>query len=154
MTTQAADRVLQVMPPCLAAGRMRGAVDKCVGVALRLAGIIHCEDPQEAGDLVNQLTLDELLMLPFVLAAMVDVDKTPGELLGWLDYTPPNPLRRVTAVAPPSVLVSAPRPRRHDAECGTHTGWESHRKHGDSPCEPCEIAEAAWQRTRTVPSAA
>lgn len=142
-------RIASVMPPLLPPRRMRDAVDRNVGVALRLAGIIHMSDPVEAAKLVAGISAEDMTVVACLLAAMVDIDKTPGELFAWVPgYRAPDRLRRVTAVAPPSILLDQPRKRAHDAECGTHNGYLAHLRHGETPDPECEIAEQAWQRTR------
>ncbi len=153
-TTQA-DRLTVMIPPCgVPENRMRGVVDSLIGPALRLAGTIHgVDDLTEAGEVINKLTLDQLLVLPFVLAAMVDIDKTPGEMLGWTGYVPPAKFRRVTAVAPASVLTGPPA-RRPGAVCGTRKGFISHQQHGEPPCRECTVASDAWERTRRATHAA
>lgn len=148
------DLVAGWLPSCgVPDDRMRDVVDSTVGVALRLAGIVHDEDPADAAELVDGLTDEQRRVLPFVLAAMVDIDKTPGELLGWTWYAVPDRLRRVTAVAPAYVLLDQDR-NRALAECGTRKGFLAHIGKGEDVCTACRIASDAWLRTRGATNAA
>jgi hypothetical protein len=139
-----------MIPPCgVPEHRMRDIVDPLVGVALRLAGIIHLDDPRHAVRLMAGLDDDQRAVLPYVLAAMVDIDKTPGELLGWAGYIPGTRIARVTAVAPANVLLDKARHRAHDPQCGTRGGYLAHKRRGEDPddCPECVIANQAWLRS-------
>lgn len=155
-----AELLTRMLPPCLPADRMLAAVDSVLGAALRITGIMHdLDDPAHASEIILGLDRDQQMVLPYVLAAMVDVDKTPGELLAWVPgYAPPKRLARVTAVAPKSILLDSRKTRQHDAECGTHNGFLRHIRDGEPVDIECGIAEKAWRRTaapkrrkRTVP---
>lgn len=52
--------------------------------AMRLAGMVRDEGPDTIGAYLDPLTPDQLYALTVTLAAMVDVDRTEEELLGWL----------------------------------------------------------------------
>ena len=131
-----------ILPPGVdpeAAGQM-------VGVALRLAGILHDEDPAEAAALVASLTASQQHALPFVLAAMIDVERTPAELLGWCGYRPSRRLRNVTAVAPGPALTGSGKQGTQMVECGTYRAWLRHVDRGEPIDTACGIAAAAWRR--------
>lgn len=121
-------------------------VEDVIGVALRLAGMVHDEDPADTAGFMAGQPPEVLAALPYVLAAMVDVDRTPRELLAWLEWPQPIRYRGATAVAPPSALLAArPRPDR-GRECGTEGGWKEHGRLRERRCDLCEIAHAAWRR--------
>jgi hypothetical protein len=137
-----------MMPSCLPPEQMSDTVDQVLGAAMRLAGIVHLEDPAESLALIAGLDGQQRALLPFILAALVDIDRTPGELLSWVPgYQAPKRLARATAAAPPSVLLDQVKARQHDAECGTHGGFLRHVKHGEPVDAECGIAEKAWRRT-------
>src|SRR5690606_21478194 len=56
----------------------------------------------------------------------------------------PKPVK-VTKVREPK-----PRPRtyttRNEVRCGTHQGYDKHRRRGETPCQPCRDAHNARQR--------
>lgn len=146
-----ADSIVALLPPAPAgttAAEYRILINSVVGAALRLTGIVHLEDPADAARLLDGLSDQKRALLPLVLAAMVNIDRTADELLGWLRYSPPTQMRGVTAVAPSSVLMRQRPGRRRIAECGTHNGFNSHVNHGEDPCDECLIANAAWERDR------
>jgi hypothetical protein len=119
--------------------------DSLIGVGMRLAGIIHDEDPADAASLVAGLSPDRAWALPFVMAAMIDIEKTPRELFAWAHVKVPNSLTGATSVAPPSLLLrSRPRPGLL-LECGTRGAWDRHRAHGEEPCDACWIAHRGWE---------
>lgn len=64
-------------------------VDQLLDTALELVGVVHDYGPDATADLLDQLTPGDWYRLAIACAAMVDPDKTPGELLGWLE----QPLR-------------------------------------------------------------
>ncbi len=147
-TTPPSELLGAVIPPCgIPATRVGAVAESVIGVALRLAGIIHDDDPAEGAALVAGLDDEQRTVLPFVLAALVDVDKTASEMLGWLGWTTPGPLGRLTAVAPAYALQLQPRPTNSVSICGTRDGWRAHHRDGDEPCEACRIGNDAWVRT-------
>jgi len=125
---------------------VRAAVGPLVGVALRLACIVQTEDPALAVELVDGLDTTHARALPYMLAALVDIDKTPVELLAWSGYNPLPGLRTATAVAPATVLLGDRTRSSRTAECGTHNGWLGHQARREEPCDECVIAAAAFDR--------
>jgi hypothetical protein len=125
-----------------------------IGPAMRLAGIVRDEDPEAGAELIRGLTAEQRGALPFILAAMVDVDRTAGELLAWVPGmdAPPVRLRALTPVAPAADLLGSRRRRRgrrgDDPECGTPEGFRAHQGRAEDPCGPCGIAYRASDRTR------
>jgi hypothetical protein len=145
-----ADRLARIIPPLPAAtaDEHRKLIDSTIGAALMLTGILRDQDPAEAAEFYAGLADDRRAMLPFVMAAMVDVDKTPRQLLGWANYLQPVRLDGATAMSPASVVLRAnPRPTR-SKECGTQGGWTDHRSAGEEPCDGCWIAHRAWDADR------
>lgn len=125
---------------------------RVIGVAMRLGGIMQDEDPAEGVTLIGELGAADRAALPFVAAAMVDLDKTPSELLAWAGYRPPNSLRSVTGMAPATALLNSDNKRSsRSAECGTNNAWIDHAQRGEPPCKPCQIARAAWERANPSP---
>jgi hypothetical protein len=130
-----------------------------IGPAMRLAGIVHDEGPDAGAELLKSLTGEQRQALPFILAAMIPVDKTAGELLGWVPgavgqaAVPPARLRALTPVAPAVDLLG--NRQRHsrrgaggDFECGTPEGFRHHQRCREEPCDACTIAYRASDRTR------
>lgn len=63
-----------------------GLPDRALDRAQRLAATVHGDGgPAEVADLLTPLDTGELYALTVALAAMVDIDKTPHELLGWAE---------------------------------------------------------------------
>lgn len=67
--------------------------DAAVPRATRLAYAVHTQGAWDVAQITDPLRADtdELVALAVALAAMVDIDKTPAELLAWYD----NPLHVV-----------------------------------------------------------
>lgn len=53
--------------------------------AQHLAGMVREQGVDSIGPYLDALTPDELYALTVTLAAMVDLDRSPAELLAWLD---------------------------------------------------------------------
>jgi hypothetical protein len=49
------------------------------------AGLVRDSGPCAIGDYLDALSTDELYALTTTLAALVPIDTTPAELLGWLE---------------------------------------------------------------------
>ena len=98
-------------------------------------GIVRggCGDAEAIGDLLAKLSDDERWALPVVLAAMVDHDRTPDELLSWISFDEHGrPLRSPRTVSPRWHTV---------AECGTPGAYARHLAAGEEPDLACEAAE-------------
>ncbi len=144
---QLAGRVATILParPDMTPADMVKLADSLIGVGMRLAGMVHDEDPQDAAQFVAGLAPDRVWALPYVMAAMIDIERTATELLAWAPFTVPNGLVGATGVAPSSVLLRArPRPTQ-TLECGTPAAWERHVAHGEEPCDACWIAHRGWE---------
>ena len=134
--------IADILPP----GIDPEAAAQVVGAALRLAGILRDEDPAEAAALLASLTPGQQSALPYFLAAMIDVEQTPGEMLGWCGYRPARRLRDVTAVAPGPALTGSGKRGTQMTECGTYRAWLRHRDRGEPVDTACSIAAAARDR--------
>lgn len=120
----------------------------------RLAGAIRDVDPDTIHNLIHPDVVPggRVDLLALALAAMVDPDRRPSELVAW--SLPENSPALLTArerdaqrkrdaraarreTGPTLTSVGRPpAPREH----GTAKGWGQHRTHGDPVCEPCRIA--------------
>ena len=142
-----ARKVAQFLPPRpdLTEADLVKLADSLIGVAMRLAGIVHDEDPADAWSLCEGLSDDRRWALPFVMAAMIDIEKTATQLLAWAHIKVPSSLIGATSVAPSSLLLrERPRPTKL-AECGTQAAWERHMAHGEEPCDIDWIAHRGWE---------
>lgn len=79
-------------------------------VALRMAAAVHDDGPTEVAAILATVDPADLDALAVVTAAMVPVDRTPAELLDWLDQA---------TVRPPS---AEPRTAR-DLPAVSELGW-------------------------------
>jgi hypothetical protein len=68
-----------------AAARGRLA-ERLVPVAMTFVGAVRNLDADGITEFLDELTEDERLALPVILAAMVPDDRTPQELLAWVDF--------------------------------------------------------------------
>jgi hypothetical protein len=56
-------------------------------------------------------------------------------------------LERVQRSGPP-VDLELPGDECRGADCGTYAGYRWHNRNGDTSCEPCRAAAAAYGRNR------
>lgn len=119
-----------------------------VPVAMDLAAIVHGEgDVESVAELLADLSEAERHALPVVLAGMVDVDRTPQELLGWItfdEFERPLPANAVMVLPARRYLPEAPE--RPLVPCGTPRAYSRHRERGEEPCGPCREANAEYRR--------
>src|SRR4051794_33551727 len=120
---------------------------EAVATAVRLAGAVHDDGPDEVAAILRHLKPQDLRAVVVTLAAMVPVEYTPVELLAWNDnrYT-----QRAAAPAPdrqpplfPAVMVT-----RELRPHGTHAAFVRHRNNSEEPCEACWHGEREYQRNR------
>jgi hypothetical protein len=102
-------------------------------LCLELVDAVRCADRPRVGKLVGLVDHAAALV---VLAAMVDQDATPAQLLGWTDELVS---RRQTRQ-----LRAGPLP------CGTHAAFNRHRRRNEEPCTACEAGEREYQRKRNL----
>lgn len=66
------------------------AANSAIIRAQNLAGMVREEGPDAVGRYLDALNRPQLYALTVTLAAMVDVDQTPNDLLAWLDHEQPG----------------------------------------------------------------
>lgn len=118
--------------------------ERMVHVAGRLISLVRDEGHvYEITAALRALKAGELEALAVTLAAMVDPDKTPRELLAWVTWDEHgNPM-------PPPVEPAQPTPaERWTQPCGTHAAFNRHIKRGERPCEACLAGEREYQNGR------
>jgi hypothetical protein len=96
--------------------------------ALYYAYQAHDGDPSAMFEKLAKTAANEperLVELVVVLGGLVDVEKTPSQLLAWM--CPPN---------------EQPKPRAGYELCGSIDGHIAHVEAGDDPCLPCQAAYA------------
>jgi hypothetical protein len=144
----APDRLARIVPPPgpLTADAHRAVVEDAVGAALMLTGIVRDLDPADAAEFVAGLPVGQAEILPYVLAAMVDVDKTSRELFAWLGWRSPVRYDGATAVSPGSTLLHRNPRTARSRDCGSEGGWREHGRDGSRKCERCLIAHDAYVR--------
>lgn len=103
-----------------------------VPIALQLVGAVRESAPAVAA-WMRQQTPADLQAVAVVLAALVPDDRTPRELLAWLE---PLPVRHRPTYG---------RPLR---PCGTHAAHERHRARGEDIDPACREAERVYQQDR------
>lgn len=96
--------------------------------AMQLAAAVHDYETLAVHDILNGATRADLHAMAVTLAAMVDIDLTPAQLLAWNDG---------------GLELQRPRPLR---PCGTHASFVRHRNNDEEPCEPCWEGERSYQR--------
>lgn len=114
---------------------MGALAESLIWPALDLVGLVRGGhgDRDDIGGLLSGLSDEERWALPVILAAMVDHERTPDELLGWVGFDEHGrPLRSPRTVTPRW---------RVEVACGT---VESSRRHDllREDCEVCTAAEA------------
>lgn len=78
---------LNAQPPHDSSDRQRGELAAgLVPIAANLAWRVRDEGRESVGELLASLSPRQRWALPVVLAAMVDVDKRPDELLAWVTF--------------------------------------------------------------------
>lgn len=108
--------------------RKADLAEALVPVAVRLAGSVRDDGPAEVAMILAGVPAAHLPALAVVLAAMVDPDRTPSELIGWVD----QPLSVTSTDRARNVPIRTVR------EHGTPTGYEQHKRLRDMPaCGPC-----------------
>jgi hypothetical protein len=138
-------------PPSRAAApapapRQRGDLaEAMVPLAARLAGAVHDRDPAAVACLLGKVPAGAKDALAVVLAAMVDVDQSPRDLLAWVRWDERGQPRPA-----PGAGASGRRGPRSLKPCGTPAAYTRHRRRGEQPCQACKRAHAdhAAQRAR------
>lgn len=94
-----------------------------LAAAISYACTAHDADVTALRAQLAQQDTERLADLIVVLGAMVDVERTPAQLLAWM--------------CPPG---QDPRPARGTELCGTIEGHMLHVQTGEDPCRPCQAA--------------
>jgi hypothetical protein len=102
-----------------------------IDLCLELVDAVRCADRTRVATSIDLLDAPAALV---VLAAMVDQERTPADLLAWTD----------------TILTKRQHHRfRGQAQpCGTHAAFNRHKATGETPCAACVEGERAYQRTR------
>lgn len=108
--------------------------DALVPVAAELIGCVRDYDPADTAEILARVPDGRLDALAVVLAAMVDPDRTPAELLAWTQVR-----------IPPRPQTGKRLPREH----GTLRGYRQHSP-DDPACAPCRAAHAEDRAKRRV----
>ena len=95
--------------------------DELIDVAAQLVGSVRDYGPDVVASVLATVPEGRHDALAVVLAAMVDPDRTPGELLAWLDE--PTPSREFTPLA----FRAAANPKRAEVQRLTWLGWSARR---------------------------
>lgn len=96
--------------------------DELIDVAAQLIGSVRDYGPEVVASVLATVPEGRHDALAVVLAAMVDPDRTPGELLAWMD-TPPQS-REFTPLA---FRTNHSNPRRAEVQRLTRLGWTARR---------------------------
>lgn len=117
--------------------------ERLVGVALDLAILVRDEGPEAIASFLGRLTGGDRYRLLTVLAAMVDVDRTPEELLAWVTFDESGqPLEGATPVLP--IFAREEEPDTPYEDCGTLKAFYRHVRAGQksAAAEACGCAQA------------
>lgn len=74
---------MRVQPP--AAGGKREFVNRARGAAVRMVSAVRTDSPVVVWEHLSTLRPDQLMGMCVVLAAMVPENRSPGELLAWVE---------------------------------------------------------------------
>jgi len=110
--------------------------EQLIWTAIDFVGLVKRNGGAEAvGEFLDDLGDDERDALPVILAAMVDDDRTPDEMLSWVTWDEHGcPLKQPRSVTPRY---------RTKVDCGTAGAYRRHLELGEEPDPACEQAAAA-----------
>ena len=116
--------------------------------ACTLVCLVRDVDPAVTGSWLQARTREQLEALCVVLAAMVPDDRSPGDLLAWIDPGLKHTEKRhQDALRKRRARNGTPAPRLVQP-CGTHAAFNRHVKAGEDPCLRCLTAEREYQAER------
>ena len=118
----------------LAKGKL---AERMVPVAAELAFTVRDKDAAGIGEFLAPFGAQEIYALLVVTAAMVDIDKTPADLLSWVDWDVP---------ATPAPPVRARNDGRVPPECGSYAAYRRHQQKGETADQACKDAGNAYMR--------
>jgi hypothetical protein len=108
-----------------------------IPLAAELIGVVRDYGPDDVAAVLARVPEGRHDALAVVLAAMVDPDKTPSQLLAWTR----KPVQSRDKKSPPPRKPS--KRRGYAREHGSDRGYYQHRSRLDWPaCEPCLNAHA------------
>ncbi|MFI6536608.1 hypothetical protein ACIBHY_29450 [Nonomuraea sp. NPDC050547] len=120
--------------------------DTLVEIACELACAVRDDGPDAAARLLATLSTEDRDTLPIIMAAMIPVDLSVGDLLAWHTGVSLSPHGQVRLVA--DTRKRANRRRRGLAACGTHTAFNRHKARGEELDDACKLGERIYQRNR------
>lgn len=113
---------------------MPATPDYLASIALELSYRVREDDPEANGAWLAKRLPDpaDWFRLAFVAVAAIPQDRPWRELTGWVD----EPLDSRFGWVERDGLQP----------CGTRAAYRRHRRHGETPCQPCRDAAAAYKR--------
>lgn len=118
--------------------------DHLVPIAAELVGTVRDYGPEDVAAVLARVPDGRHDALAVILAAMVDPDARPSELLAWTDCGPV--ISRGEGIDP---IRQVATPGRFPREHGTERGYQQHRHRKEMPaCELCRSAHSAHVRAR------
>ncbi|MFC4014630.1 hypothetical protein ACFOY2_45920 [Nonomuraea purpurea] len=120
--------------------RRQGLAERTLEAALTMAVMIRDEDAAACHAFVQSLPRDQQAALPYVLAALVPVDRPRDELLEWItwdEHGRPIPGVPVPTGVPLCVTRRVP---------ATPATAKRHRDQRQPLCDPCRDAESTYRR--------
>lgn len=113
--------------------------DALVPLAAELVGTVRDYSPEDVAEVLARVPDGRHDALAVVLAAMVDPDARPSELLAWTDCGPV--ISRGEGIEP---IRQVATPGRFPREHATERGYQQHRHRKEMPaCAPCRAAHSA-----------
>lgn len=113
-------------------------VEGLLPVAWQLVGAVHDWDAQHVDDLLAGRTRQDLLTLTVILAAAVEEDRTPADLIGWTDEPHPRSRKALAAF------------RRSEAKRLDALGWGPSRIARALGCDHTTVLHHLGRRTRRL----
>lgn len=110
--------------------------ESLVPIATRLVGAVHDDGIAAVARVLSEVAPEHHAALAVVVAAMVDPERTPAELLSWVtwdDETPPpveQPTLLTLAVDPIVDVAALPRDPAQWSDEVCRTYWRRHRRVG------------------------
>ncbi|WP_043636866.1 helix-turn-helix domain-containing protein [Nonomuraea candida] len=121
--------------------RRERIAQRTLQAALNLAMLVRDEDADACQAFVQSLPRDQQDALPYVLAALVPMDRPVSALLDWITWDENGrPLPGAAPVPPGTPTCVAKRVPATPATAK----W--HRDQGRPLCDPCREAESAYRR--------
>jgi hypothetical protein len=120
--------------------------DALIPIAAELIGVVRDYGPADVAAVLARVPDGRHDALAVVLAAMVDPDARPSELLEWTKHPVQS---RDTGPEPNKGKKKGGKSRRLPREHGTERGYQQHRSRFDLPaCTRCITAHTKFDRDR------